>query len=60
LNHEIALVDPFNFYDGEPIEIGVPVVLELIQKSSGTIVKHGDAGNRQGSDTSQDGSANKR
>ena len=38
--------DLINFYDGEPIEIGVPVVLEPINNSSDRIVENGDQGIR--------------
>lgn len=43
--------DLINFYDGEPIEIGVPVVLEPVQKSSEPIVENGGPSlrNRPGS-----------
>lgn len=38
--------DLINFYDGEPIEIGVPVVLEPVQKSTEPIVDQGASGFR--------------
>lgn len=38
--------DLINFYDGEPIEIGVPVILEPINSSSDRIVENGDQGIR--------------
>ena len=41
--------DLINFYDGEPIEIGVPVILEPINKSSDRIVENGDKGIRNAS-----------
>ncbi|WP_160714834.1 hypothetical protein [Halodesulfovibrio sp. MK-HDV] len=38
--------DLINYYDGEPIEIGVPVVLEPMDKSSGRVLENGAPGTR--------------
>ena len=47
--------DLINFYDGEPIEIGVPVVLEPMDKSSGRVLENGAPGTRNRSGEEPDG-----
>lgn len=51
--------DLINFYDGEPIEIGVPVVLEPVEKLSEPIVENGGPSlrNRSGGESGDQGNS---